>query len=89
MIAPIAPPRTERVAASRGVLSAPRGDADSAASSNLSPEEQQEIAAQRQAFDYETAERAELAREHEILQALLMAHLKNEDEITKKWISLI
>ena len=28
-------------------------------------------------------------REHEVLETLLMAHLKNEDEIMKKWIALI
>ena len=41
------------------------------------------------AFDFEAAERAEMLREHEALQTMLMAHLKNEDEITKKWIALI
>jgi hypothetical protein len=51
-------------------------------------EQQPQIAAQRQAFDYEAAERAEITREHEVLEALLMAHLKNEDEIAKKRISL-
>jgi len=40
-------------------------------------------------LDFEAAERAEILREHEILQTMLMAHLKNEDEITKKWIALI
>jgi hypothetical protein len=35
------------------------------------------------------AERAELLREHEALQALLIERLKNEEEIMKKWISLI
>ena len=54
-----------------------------------SPGLRRAVAAQRQAFDFEAAEHAEILREHEILEALLMAHLKNEDEITKKWISLI
>ena len=49
----------------------------------------QAVAAQRQAFDYDAAERAEILREHEVIEAMLMAHLKNEDEITKKWIALI
>ncbi|HEY6485481.1 MAG TPA: hypothetical protein VIX83_03765 [Candidatus Cybelea sp.] len=82
--------RSERVAAGRGALAAPAGSAASpASSSDLTAEQQAQVAAQRQAFDFEAAERAEIIREHEILEALLMAHLKNEDEITKKWISLI
>jgi hypothetical protein len=50
---------------------------------------QARIAAQHQTFDFEAAERAEILREHDILQAMLMEQLKNEDEITKKWIALI
>ncbi len=88
MTGPLPPLRNERLAAGRGLLAAPRSAA-SASSSDLSAEQQAHIAAQRQAFDYEAAERAEIIREHEVLEAMLMAHLKNEDEITKKWISLI
>jgi hypothetical protein len=89
MVGPLPPLRSERTAAARNTLSAPRGSATSPGGSDLSTEQQAQIAAQRQAFDYEAAERAEILREHEVLEALLMAHLKNEDEITKKWISLI
>jgi len=89
MSGPLPPLRSERTAAARGPLSAPRGSAASSAGSDLSAEQQAQIAAQHQAFDFEAAERAEILREHEVLEALLMAHLKNEDEITKKWISLI
>jgi hypothetical protein len=81
--------RNERTTVGRGVTAAPRGSAAPAAGSDLSSDQQAQISAQRQAFDYEAAERAEIVREHEVLEALLMAHLKNEDEITKKWISLI
>jgi len=84
---PLPPARNERATAPRGTAGAPRGSA--AADAGLSTEEQALIAAQRHAFDYEAASRAEAEREHEVLQALLMAFLKNEDEITKKWISLI
>ena len=56
---------------------------------DLTADQQAQIAAQHAAFDFEIAERAELLREHEALQALLMEQLKNEDEIMKKWISLI
>ncbi|MGB8909678.1 MAG: hypothetical protein WCC84_13115 [Candidatus Cybelea sp.] len=87
--APVAAFRNERSTAGRGALAAPRGSATPATAPDLTPEEQARVAAQRQAFDYDAAERAELVREHEVLEALLMAHLKNEDEITKKWIALI
>jgi len=85
--APVAT-RNERSVAGRGVLAASRTSSASAGS-DLSAEQQAQIAAQRAAFDYEAAESAEIEREHEVLQALLMAFLKNEDEITKKWIALI
>jgi hypothetical protein len=89
MSGPLPPLRNERTAAgARSLLGAPRSGA-SAPGSDASAEQQAQIAAQRQTFDYEAAERAEIIREHEVLEALLMAHLKNEDEITKKWISLI
>jgi len=76
MTGPLPLPRNERPTVTRGAPAASPGGAS-------------QIAAQHQAFDFEAAERAEIAREHEVLQALLMAFLKNEDEITKKWISLI
>jgi hypothetical protein len=86
---PFPPLRSERSNAGRGAPIAPRGSDASASASDASPQQQARLAAQHQAFDYEAAERAEILREHEVLEALLMAHLKNEDEITKKWISLI
>ena len=89
MNGPFLPLRGERTTASRGSLAAPRGAAGTPAEPPADPDLQAQIAAQRQAFDYEAAERAEIVREHEVLEALLMAHLKNEDEITKKWIALI
>jgi hypothetical protein len=89
MNGPILPLRGERAATSRGSPAAPRGARGSPAEPPPDPDLQAQIAAQRQAFDYEAAERAEIVREHEVLEALLMAHLKNEDEITKKWIALI
>ncbi|MBV8117711.1 MAG: hypothetical protein JOZ01_07010 [Candidatus Eremiobacteraeota bacterium] len=56
---------------------------------DLTDEQRAQLAAQHAAFDFEIAERAELLREHEALQALVMEQLKNEDEIMKKWIALI
>ena len=82
------PLRSERIGAARGTPTASRANAP-ADPSDVNAQQQQQISAQRQAFDFEAAERAEVLREHEVLEALLMAHLKNEDEITKKWISLI
>lgn len=79
MVTPSNPLRTERATAARGP-SAPRGGTD---------EQQAQLAAQQIAFDYDAAEKAEILREHEVLQTMLMAWLKNEDEITKKWIALI
>ncbi len=81
--------RTERAAVARGTHAAPRGGSAPAPASDQTAEQQARIAAQRQAFDYEAAERAEIEREGEALEALLMVFLKNEDEIMKKWISLI
>ena len=75
---PVPPLRSERTTAARGILSAPRGAAAPAASEDLDAGNQATIAAQRQAFDYDAAERAEILREHEVLEALLMAHLKND-----------
>jgi len=86
---PLTPVRSERTTATRGTPAAPRGSAASAAGSDLTADQQAQIAAQHQAFDFDAAQRAEIEREHEVLQALLMAFLKNEDEITKKWIALI
>ena len=83
---PLLPPRVERGAAPRSlpVVRQPSAGAD-----DLTPEQQAQLAAQHAAFDFEAAERGELLREHEALQALLMEQLKNEDEIMKKWIALI
>ena len=78
---PVLPVRSDRLT-TRAPSSAAATDPDAAA-------QQAAIAAQHAAFDAELAERAELLREHEALQTLLMEQLKNEDEIMKKWIALI
>jgi hypothetical protein len=84
MNGPIPVTRSERgVSAPR--LPARKGKADDVAPSP----EQDRIDAQHAAFDFEAAERAELMREHAVLEALVMEQLKNEDEIVKKFIALI
>ena len=87
MTGPLPAHRNERTASRRSALAAPRSPSSPA--SRDGSDQQNQIAAQHQAFDFEAAERAEILREHEVLQTMLMAHLKNEDEITKKWIALI
>lgn len=90
MIAPLSNLRGERAVAVRGAHAvASRGGTSASSASDIPPDQQAQLAAQHAAFDYDAAERAEIEREHEALQALLMAWLKNEDEIIKKWISLI
>lgn len=84
MSAPLLPPR-ERTTPVRAATGRPA----SGAASDLTPEQQAQIAVQHAAFDFQLAETAELLREHEALQSLLMEQLKNEDEIMKKWIALI
>ena len=71
------------------VRSAAARPSAAASSSDLTPEQQAQIAAQHAAFDFQLAETAELLREHEALQELLMEQLKNQDEVMKKWIALI
>ena len=46
-------------------------------------------AAKAAAFDAEAAEEAELQREREAMEALIMAFIKQEDAIMKKWIEMI
>ena len=67
----------------------PRGSAGPAGGPGKNNPQQDQIAAQCQAFDYDTAERAKIVREHEVLEPPTDGILKNEDEITKKWIALI
>ncbi len=47
------------------------------------------VASQSAAFDSSQAESAELQRELEALDEMMMAQLKDEDAILKKWIAMI
>jgi hypothetical protein len=87
MNGPLVPLRQERSGVSRTETTAARPASKSA--DDLAPDQQAQIAAQHAAFNFQAAEDAELQREHDLLQALLMEELKNEDEIVKKWIALI
>jgi hypothetical protein len=60
-----------------------------AADPDDSTTQEQALSQVKAAFDYEMAERAEMEREREALEALLLANLKDEDEVMKKWIAMI
>jgi hypothetical protein len=47
------------------------------------------LAATKAAFDLAASEHAEAERERAILEELMLAQLKDEDEIVKKWIAMI
>jgi hypothetical protein len=57
--------------------------------SSASAAQQHALALAKAAFDYETELQAEAEREREALESLLMAQLKDEDEVMKKWITMI
>ena len=64
------------------------GAADSTADAQTQSQ-QHALAVQRQAFDFEMEERSEVERERQALEQLMLAQLKDEDEIVKKWIAMI
>ncbi len=81
--APRAPhPRSRDALTGAAATPAPAPDATSAA-------EQQTLAATHQQFDLDLDERAELEREREAMESLMLAQLKDEDEVVKKWIAMI
>lgn len=47
------------------------------------------IAQQREAFDFETAERTELLREANVLRDMMLQQLKADDDALKKYIAMI
>jgi hypothetical protein len=89
MNGPLSPLRQERGGAGRAESTTANRPAAKSPEDDLTPDQQSQIAAQHAAFNFQAAEDAELQREHDLLQALLMEELKNEDEIVKKWIALI
>lgn len=57
-------------------------------SSAKTPQSEQ-VQAQQAQFDQETEERAELMREANALRDLMLAQLKDDDEVLKKYIAMI
>jgi hypothetical protein len=47
------------------------------------------LALAKAAFNYETELQAEAERERDALEQLMLAQLKDEDEVMKKWIAMI
>lgn len=81
--APMPAARTPRTA------SKPADDTNAKDDDPQTQAQQRALEVQRQAFDIETAETAELEREREALEAIMLARLKDEDEILKKFVELI
>ncbi len=85
---PIAAARTPR--APQPPADAATGAADGADPDAAAAAAQQQALAQRRgAFNLEAAEQAEFEREREVLEEMVQAQLKFEDEIVKKWIAMI
>jgi hypothetical protein len=66
---------------------AARGSAKAAAGAE--PQADDAIDAEREAFDFRLAERAELLRESNALRDMMLAQLKADDEALKKYIAMI
>lgn len=79
---PLPPARTPRAPQAKAATPAAADDAETRA-------QQQALASQRQAFDMQMEETAELEREGQALEQLMLAQLKDSDEIVKKFIELI
>ncbi len=74
--------RASRAPLGKTATNTPTDDAESQA-------QEQTLAVQRQAFDIQMEESAELERERQALEQLMLARLKDEDEVVKKFIELI
>lgn len=91
MIGPLQPFRIERASGPRaaGAASKPSAKADAPGPAGSTAPSASATDAASQAFDGMVETRAEIEREHDALEALAMAEIKNEDAIMKKWIALI
>jgi hypothetical protein len=64
-----------------------RGSSKAAAGAD--PQTDDAIDAEREAFDFRLAERAELLRESNAMRDMMLAQLKADDEALKKYIAMI
>jgi hypothetical protein len=81
--------RSVRAPQAKAADAATGADGGSDADTQAKVQEQQALAVRQQAFDEAASERAEFEREREVLEQLMLAQLKNEDAIVKKWIEMI
>ncbi len=59
------------------------------AAAGAGPQTDDAIDAEREAFDFRLAERAEMLRESNALRDMMLAQLKADDEALKKYIAMI
>ena len=81
---PLLAPRTPRAPQVKTAAQASDAQTDPATQA-----QENALATQRQAFDIGAEQQAELERERQALEQLMIARLKDEDEIMKKFIELI
>ncbi|MDQ2681191.1 MAG: hypothetical protein M3Y21_09285 [Candidatus Eremiobacteraeota bacterium] len=55
----------------------------------MQTQQQLELQAQRDAYDFRTQERAEMTREYNDTRNFILDQMKQDDEILKKWIAMI
>lgn len=79
--------RTPRAPQTKPAADAATGAASDAGTSDDA--QSQALALAKSAFNYQVELQAEDERERAALEQLLLAQLKDEDEIMKKWIAMI
>lgn len=55
----------------------------------MQTQQQLQLQAQRDAYDFRTQERAEMTREYNDTRNFILDQMKQDDEILKKWIAMI
>ncbi len=89
MIPPIAAARGPRTPHARAAAAPTGAAATPPPLDDTQAAQERAIAMQRHAFDAQVEEEAELEREREAMEQLMLAYLKDEDEIVKKYIAMI
>ena len=88
-------PEVRRPVASPPKARKPDADPDAALAGMLQQQqidqvrEQMTLEYQRQQYDFQTAERAEIDREYNNSRDLVLAQMKADDEVVKKYIAMI